>query len=337
MHSTIARFGLVLTIAGIVLAVAAVSAGQQGPRERSVLVGVSGSNDTPVKDMTAADFTVRENGVAREILRVSPAPPPSHVLLLIDDSQIIQNPLAYLRSATAAFITRMSELKPAPPQAFWTFGERPTRRADFTPNVATVSAAAGRVFPLTGSGAYFMQGVIDACDDLKKKGAPSPVIVAFVAESGPEFSNSVHSQVADALKAAGASLWVVVLQIGGQPMNTSEARERAAVIGDVTTDSGGMSKVVLSGQGLESAFDAVAGLITSRYLVTYGRPDALVPPNRIEVSTRRRDVRILASKWAGQSTGAGRGAFRPPCSPPRCARAASRRSRCFAAARMPWR
>lgn len=300
MPSTITRVGLVITVAGMVLAVAAVSAGQRGPRERAVLVGAVGSGDTPVKDMTAADFAVRENGVAREILRVSPAPPPSHVLLLVDDSQIIQNPLSYLRSATTAFIKRMSALSPAPPQAFWTFGERPTRRVDFTPNAAAVLEAAGRVFPLTGSGAYFMQGVVDACDDLKKKGAPSPVIVAFVAENGPEFSNDVRAQVADALKAAGASLWVVVLQIGGQPMNTPEARERAAVIGDVTTNSGGMNKVVLSGQGLESAFDSVAGLITSRYLVTYGRPDALVPPDRIEVSTKRRDVRILASKWAGQ-------------------------------------
>ena len=143
MHSTITRVGLVIMVAGVVLTVAAVSAGQRNPRERSVLVSASGSGDTPVTDMTAADFTVREDGVTREIVRVSPAPPPSHVLLLVDDSQIIQNPLAYLRSATAAFIKRMSELKPAPPQAFWTFGERPTRRADFTPNAATVSAAAG--------------------------------------------------------------------------------------------------------------------------------------------------------------------------------------------------
>jgi hypothetical protein len=298
MHTSLRRLGLV--IAAVLASAALLVADQRGARERSVLVSASGSNDAPVTDLTAADVTVRENGVAREVVRVSPAPPPSHVLLLIDDSQVVQTPLPYLRSAMAAFIKRMGELQPIPMQGLWTFGERPTRRVEYTSKTAAVAEGAGRVFAINGAGAYFMQSVMDACEDLRKKKAPSPVIVAFVAENGPEFSNGVHTQVEDALKSAGASLWAVVLQIGGQPMNTPELRERAAVLGDVTTASGGMNKLVLSGQGLESAFNTVAALITSRYLVTYGRPDALVPPDRIEVSTTRKDVRIRASKWAGQ-------------------------------------
>ena len=69
-------------------------------------------------------------------------------------------------------------------------------------------------------------------------------------------------------------------------MNSTEARERAAVLGDVTRDSGGMNKVVLSAQGIEQAFNTVAALISSRYLVTYGRPDAMVPPDKLEVTSR---------------------------------------------------
>lgn len=273
---------------------------QREQRQRSILVSVAGSGDAPVTNMTETDFIVRENGVAREVLRVSAAPPPTHVLLLVDDSQVVQTAVPYLRSALAVFIKQISALTPRPQQALMTFGERPMRRTDFTPNTATVANAAARIFAMTGSGAYFMQAIMEACQDLRKRSAPSPVIVAFVAEGGPEFSNSVHSQVADALRAAGASLWVIVLQQGSQPVGTPEARERAAVIGDVTTDSGGMNKVVLAGQGLESAFGKVRALLASRYLVTYGRPDTLVPPDRIEVESRRPGVRVRSSKWAGR-------------------------------------
>ena len=83
-------------------------------------------------------------------------------------------------------------------------------------------------------------------------------------------------------------------------MDVASARERASVLGDVTRDSGGMNKVVLSAQGVEQGFNTVTALLTSRYLVTYGRPDSLVPPDKIEVTSRRKEVRILAAKWAGR-------------------------------------
>jgi hypothetical protein len=125
----------------------------------------------------------------------------------------------------------------------------------------------------------------------------TPVLVSFVAEGGVEYSSHQRSQIITALKNTGASLWSVTLQQGTQPMDTSEARERAAVLGDVTVDSGGMNKVILTPQGIDGAFSTVASIISSRYLVTYARPDALVPPDKLEVTTGRKDVTLLSSKW----------------------------------------
>jgi hypothetical protein len=181
-----------------------------------------------------------------------------------------------------------------------TFGERPNRRVDFTPNPEALLKVANGLFPITNSGAYFLQAITDIAKDLKKREAASPVIFAFVSESGPEFSSELHRQVADALRSAGASLWIVTLQRGAVPMDSSGARERASVLGDVSRDSGGMNKVVLSAQGIELGFNTVTALLTSRYLVTYGRPDSLIPPDKVEVTSRRKDLRILAPKWAGR-------------------------------------
>lgn len=273
---------------------------QRENRERGILVSVSTSNDTPVPDMKATEFAVRENDVAREVLRVSPAPPPSHVYVMVDDSQATQALVQYIRPAIIGVVSKMSALTPAPQQALMTFGERPMRRVDFTPNPEALLESTKRIFPVTGSGAYFLQAITDATKDLKKRDAPSPVIVAFVSEGGPEFSSELNTQVRDALKSVGASLWVVTLQQGQAATGSSAARERAAVLGDVTRDSGGMNKVVLSSQGIESAFNSLTALLTSRYLVTYGRPESMIPPEKIEVTSKRSDVRVRASKWAGK-------------------------------------
>ena len=294
------KFTRIAVGAGIVVAAAAASAQQRDARERAVLVSVSTKGDAPVTDLTVADFTVRENGVAREVVRVSEAPPPSHVVLLVDDSQAMASNVSFLRPAMGTFVATVAALSPAPQIALYTFGERPVRRVDFTPNPQPVLESARRIFPIMGSGAYFLQALTDITRDLRKREAASPVIVAFVSEAGPEYSTEMHSQIRDVLKGAGASLWAVTLQQGSQPNASGAARERAAVLGDVIVDSGGMNKVVLSGQAIENGFKTITNLLTSRYLVTYGRPESMIPPDKIEVTSRRSDVRVRASRWAGR-------------------------------------
>jgi hypothetical protein len=55
---------------------------------------------------------------------------------------------------------------------------------------------------------------------------------------------------------------------------------------------------VLSKEGLGLGFDRVATLLTSAYDITYGRPESLLPPTRIAVSTRNGSQRVLATEWA---------------------------------------
>jgi len=275
---------------------------QREQRERSVLVGAATSKDVPVTDLTMKDFAVRENGATREIVRVQPAPPPTHIVLLIDDSAATQIALPFVRDSLPKFVARLADMSPSPQIGLWSTGERPTKRVDVTPNVSAVLDGIKKLFTIQSAGAYLLQGVIEVTDDLRKKkagteGFATPILVSFVAEGGVEYSSHQRSQIVTALKGTGASLWSITLQQGTQPMNTSEARERAAVLGDVTGDSGGMNKVILTPQAIDGAFSAVASIISSRYLVTYVRPDAMVPPDKLEVTTSRKDVKLFSSKW----------------------------------------
>lgn len=271
---------------------------QRQVRERTIIVSVVSNDDKPVKGLAAGDFIVRENGLAREVVRVEPAQPPSHVALLVDDSQATRDAVQYLRSSLSAFAKAVAVKGSGTLISFTTFGERPTRRANFTADTAAIEKEVTRLFPVTNSGAYFLEAIGETVRDLRQRSAERPVIVAFVDEDGPEFSNALEGQVAEALKSIGASLWTITLQTGPQQLATTEARERARVLSDVTTESGGANHVLLTPQGLDTAFADLAAQLTSRYAVTYGRPESLIPPDRTDVEVRRAGLRVRASHWA---------------------------------------
>ena len=289
-----------LALLAAALSVTVTVTAQRASRDHTVVVSVVNSKGAPVPNLTVKDFVVRENDVAREVTRVAPAPPPTHVALLIDDSQATTNLPPFLRPALTAFVKQLGAMATPPEVAFWTFGERPTRRVNFSKSLEPVQKEIARLFPVTGAGAYWLESIGEAVAELRRRSAERPVIVAFVAESGPEFSSQLERQVTDALRSIGASLWTVTLQIGAQPSGTTEARERARVLGDTTAQSGGTNEVVLTPQGLEAAFARIGAELTQRYAVTYGRPESLIPPDKVEVTVRQADLRVRASRWAGK-------------------------------------
>lgn len=267
-------------------------------RQRTVRVAVVTKDDAPVTGLGAADFTVREDDATREILTVAPAPVADRIVVLVDDSQSTTSQLSYVRDGLKAFFDTIDDSGTTPQIRLMTFGDRPTLRTDFTPAIASLTRAADRIFPQTGAGSRFLEAITETCRDLRAKHLDHVVIVAFVNEAGPEFSEDSHGRVADALQAAGASLWTIAVRDPRGGQGGDAMRERAMVIGDVTRDSGGLNKMVLGPQGIVAAWSGVATLLTSEYAITYGRPDRLVPPSRVVVEVHDRDARVVAPRWA---------------------------------------
>src|SRR5215213_1024800 len=89
--------GASLTLA-IMLNLPVPLAAQRETVERHVFVGVTNSRGIPVTGLGAADFTVREDNVAREVLRVAPTSAPSHIALLVDNTEQVNPALLELRT-----------------------------------------------------------------------------------------------------------------------------------------------------------------------------------------------------------------------------------------------
>lgn len=285
---------------GLVTATSARPSAAQA-REQQVVAAVVDAKNAPVADVAAGDLVVREDRIAREILGVAPAALPSHLVLLVDDSQATDGLTMELRDGIEAFVTTLTAGGGQPPAIqLMTFGDRPTTRVAFTTSVDRIAESAKGLFPRAGAGATLLEGILEATGQLRARKPERGVIVAFVAERGPEFSSDRHEQVEEALKQTRTALWSVVLQDPAGQDTSDAGRERSIVLSDVATASGGLTATVLNRQGIAGGFETVARAIAGQVAITYARPDTLIPPTRLEVSARQPSVRVIAPHWTGQ-------------------------------------
>lgn len=260
-------------------------------RDRVLYVSAVDAAGKPVAQLAPSDVTVREDGMAREVLRVTPATDPFQIALLVDNSAAIQNHVTDYRLALKAFVEKFS---PPTEVAFVTFGDRPTVVTEYTSSGSLVSSAIDRLFSLPNAGSYVLDAINDAARGLQKRVAERPVIVV-VSSEGVEFSNPSYDQVIDAVKAASASLYVLSIVDGqGQreATRTDEGRAREIVYGRGTAETGGRREIVLSSMGLRDALLQVADELLHQFKVVYARPTTLIPPEKTDVTSNRAGISV---------------------------------------------
>jgi hypothetical protein len=287
---------LAITLVALGSAVAA----QREITQRHLSVRVTDAKGGVVSTLTPADLIVREDGVAREVIAIGPAPAPTHLAILIDNTAQAQTLLSELRTAITSVARQLHDLPTPPAMMLASFAERPTRIVDFTTSDIAIENGVKKLFPRPDGGSYLLDAIVETTEMFRKQKAAQPAILAFVMDSSPEFSDRVHRNVDEALGRANASLWTVQLQHAPARATSPAARERDSVVGDVTTWSGGMNKPVLAAQNVPAAFADVVQAMLGRLDVTYGRPASLIPPKRLSVEARDKSLNVSASRWAAE-------------------------------------
>jgi Ca-activated chloride channel family protein len=252
-------------------------------RTAEVYVSVLDSSGAPVTDLTAQDFRVREDGIAREVVKVAPATARLSVALLVDDSQAAGPSLQMIREGLHDFIAALAGKAEV---AIITFGERPTVVINYTTDQKRLLDAAARIFPRSGSGAYFMDAIVDASNGFAKRKAERPVIAALLLEDPHEFSNRSYTQVLDALQQGGAALHLIAVG-GPAAATTDELRNRNEAIALGTERTGGRRDQVLAETAIPARMRQLADELTHQYVVTYASPEELIPSEKLEVTVTR--------------------------------------------------
>jgi hypothetical protein len=256
--------------------------------ERSLYVSVVNEEGAPVPDLGESDFVVREDNVAREVLRVGPAEEPMQIAVLVDTSQTARENISHMRTALPPFVTALTNPNEAGAKnevAIIAFGERPTIFTDYTTNVAALQKGISRIWAAQDAGAYLLDALLEVTRGFKVREAKRPVIVAIAVE-GPELSYRQYDQVLGPLRDSGAPFYA--LMIGSPSADISDqGRSRGIVLDRGPSETGGRRDQLLTGMALPDRLKQLAAQLTHQYRVTYARPQSLIPPERVTVSTPR--------------------------------------------------
>ena len=250
----------------------------------------------PITGLGTRDFVVREDGMAREVLRVTPATSPMAIAVLVDNTQAATDHIADIRRALTAFVKSLQGLGPV---AIVGVADRPTILRDYTTDQQQLQDGVGKVFAMPGAGATLLDAIFEISRGLQKREEDRAAMVILTTEN-IEFSPRHYNEVLEALGRGGAQLHAVILNTPAGSALNDPARNRASVLDLGPKRSGGTRSDVLTSQSFEGELQELAAILKSQHRVVYARPQTLIPPEKIEISSAKPDVIASGGPARGQ-------------------------------------
>jgi hypothetical protein len=282
-----------------VLAVVSIVGVAAQTRERIAYVSVIDSKTfAPIADAKPDAIAIREDGARREIIRMTPASSPMPIAVIVDNSQAMAPAIADLRKALATFLNTIDGVGPV---AIFTVADRPTILQEYTTELPALLEAAARLFHAPGSGATLLDTISDISRGLAKRESDRAVIVVVTGEH-TEYGNLHYGHVLDRLRDSETMMYAIVLVNPNGSMATDEARNRSTVLDRGPRESGGMRIDVLTSMAIEAQLKVFGEMLKSQYRVTYSRPEALIKPERVQVSAGKPGVEAYGAPARRQGT-----------------------------------
>ncbi|MEQ1574404.1 MAG: vWA domain-containing protein [Vicinamibacterales bacterium] len=271
---------------------------QGNAREQTLFVSAVDAGSAPVEGLGPADILVREDGARREVLRVSRATEPIDIALLVDNSTASDDLIPSTREGLKTFIAAMA---PGNAIAIVGLADRPTIIVDYTSDQKRLTDGIGRLFTQPSSGMTFLDAIVEVSQGLAKRDTARAVIIPIITD-GVEFTNRHYKDVIEAMTRAGVGFHA--LAVGRFSISNDEAtRDREYVLDIGARDTGGQRVSLLSATAVRQALQKLARELSSQYKVVYSRPETLIPPSKIEVSSVRAGITMRATPARGQKTG----------------------------------
>ena len=266
--------------------------------ERVIYASVVDNKGAPVLNITPKDLVIREDGQAREILRIAKDEDPLQVALLVDNSATMRDRLSELRKAVTAFV---AGLRPGVEVALLTLAERPTILVNYTTDHTALLQGVDRMVTYE-AGDYVIDGIAEVSEGMKKR-SPTRSMMVVLTGVGPELSYRHYSDAIRPLRESGAVLHAIVVTAhvfdtaadatrqGAIPQENAETAaagaDRDIVLGRMTKETGGRFEEVVAMSSLAAKLEQLAAEISNQYRVTFARPQRLIPPKNTEISAKQ--------------------------------------------------
>lgn len=257
-------------------------------RERTLFVSVTDQMNDPVEGLDIPDFIVREDGVRREVLRVSRATEPLDVAILVDNASASSELIPRARQGLQQLV---DTLTPQHAVALIALADRPTILVDYTTSATALRTGIGRLFTMTRSGSTLFDGIVEVAGGLRRREAARAAIIPVVTD-GIEYSNRRYQDILTALTQSGAGFYPISVGLFRLTNDTDLDRDRVRLLSTAPDATGGQQFNLLAASAVEGTLAKVARLLTSQYKVVYSRPETLLPPEKIEVSSTRTGLKV---------------------------------------------
>jgi hypothetical protein len=291
--------------AAVALGPAVRLAGQ--PLTRTVYVAVTDKAGATITDMRADEFEVKYAGKAAAITDVKMATTPVRVALIIADRGT-----GMFQAGTLHFLNSLLGKGEFSVTGVVT---QPERFADYSGDVNVLKPAVIQLQRRGANlaGAQLVEAILATAKEVNKEGFRPAIVVM---RAGGEAPTPIRSElVREEIRKSGAVLYAIsrtgTQSVGGGQSPTtpvtaagvSQANAQSeisegqltlgTILGEGSRESGGRHVQTVA-PSLEDLVKQIASEIGNRYEITYTIAQAGRPNDRLEVSTKRRGVTLLA-------------------------------------------
>jgi hypothetical protein len=269
-------FPLLLPIVLAALAAPALLAFQGGVN-KSLFISVLDDTGRPVRQFTADQVAIREDGQDRAVVEVKPASQPISVAFLIDTAQSARitdhygTPEEYtrdLRVATSAFAHQLMTLSPDAQISLMEFGQAAVTMVKFTSDLAEFDKGVNKIVSRSGVGSVLGEALTEANKELAARPGTRRAIVSINLEPSDEQSIENANPIKDSFRKSGAQLWSLSVHRG-----ELKSAGRDVVLNDFAKQTGGQRDFIVDISAMENIMKAYASALAMQYEVVYKRPE----------------------------------------------------------------
>jgi VWFA-related protein len=240
-----------------------------GFAEMTALVTVVAETGTPIRDLTARDFVVKEGGKKLEVIDAELAADPLSVALMLDMASPVRGaapPIRDLRNGATAFVTTVHGANPDAQIALWEFASAALVTVPFTNKTDDLTGAVARLVSNHQTGAVLLDAAEKAGKQLAERRTRRRAIVTADFTSPESSTDGMLQRAGDSIANSGATFWAVSVRGTG---GTSPIREE--LLDQMTKATGGKRYVGSDTSALEGMLKKVAASLTSQYFVKFAR------------------------------------------------------------------
>jgi von Willebrand factor type A domain len=275
----------------------------QGGVNKSLFVSVLDENGRPVRQFTADDVLIREDGQDRAVVEVKPASQPISVAFLVDTAQgsrvqdhygTTEEYVRDMRVATSAFAHQLLTLAPDAQVSLMEFGQAAVTMVKYSSDLTEFDKGVNKLVSRPGVGSVLGEALEAANKDLAQRPSTRRAIVSINFEPSDERSFENATPIKDAFRKSGAQLWALSVH-RGELKNAG----RDIVLNDFAKQTGGQRDFIVDISAMENILKAYANALAMQYEVVYKRPENAKTVKVVQVGTRQ-GLKVHASGFAPQ-------------------------------------